>query len=70
MSSFPTIMSLKKIPPVKGKDYKENFIPLFFERLLDMKLASESQIMNVFIDDAKFLPIKRKEITSIDATVS
>jgi hypothetical protein len=34
-----------------------------------MKLAGESQIMSVFIDDAKFLPIKRKEITSIEATV-
>ncbi len=63
-------MLANQIPPVKGKDYKENFFPLFFERLLDMKLASESQIMNVFIDDSKFLAIKRKEVASIDAIVS
>jgi hypothetical protein len=62
-------MSANQIPPIKGKDYKENFIPLFFERLMDMKIVSESQTMNMFLDDSKFIPAKRSEIKSVDQVV-
>lgn len=68
-SNFLTTTLAKQIPPIKGKDYKENFIPLFFERLMDMKIINESQTMSMFLDDNKFFPGKRSEIKSLDQMV-
>ena len=58
-----------KIPPIKGKLYKENFIQNFFDKLLDMKLIHDSDIMKTFLNDAKFKEIKKKEVKNIQNTV-
>lgn len=45
-------MSVKKIPPIRGKDNKSGFVSLFFQRLLEMKIVLDSDTVSEFIQDS------------------
>jgi hypothetical protein len=62
-------MSTHKIPPIKGKLFKENFIQNFFDKLFDMKLAVNSDVLKTFLNDLKFKEAKKKEIKNVQNTV-
>ena len=55
------------IPPIKGEDFKENFIQNFFRRLLNLPYVTSSEVLNLFLSDEKFNKIKKTEPTSVDA---
>lgn len=65
MAEFPYYY----IPPVKAVDNKDNFIQNFFNRLMDMKIVNDSEIMNIFLSDSKFTAVKAKEITNISTVM-
>lgn len=58
---------LKQIPPIKSADFKCQFLQNFFDRLLDMKLATHSTTLEIFLDDAKFGLVKVEDVKSVDA---
>ena len=58
-----------QIPPIKGEDYKENFIHNFFSRLMDMRISRESEVLRVFLDDEKIKHVNKKDLKSIDSIV-
>lgn len=57
------------IPPIKAVDNKENFLQNFLNRLMDMKLVRDSEVMKTFLSDAKFSNIKSKSLSGIPQTI-
>jgi len=49
--------------------FKENFIQNFFDKLLDMKLTGDSDVLKIFLNDQKFKEAKKKEVKNVQTTV-
>ena len=55
---------------MRAVDHKENFVQNFFSRVMDMKIAQDSESLKTFLSDAAMAKLKHKEPSNMTQAVS